>query len=114
MTQGPSSDRPKRDTTKPKGDIQPSLFGQFAGFDGEMWLAKRLEQHGYHVFLGDTDRPERCRRLRAAIIDTGREQVIAGRAANGKGETYAAAFERLYGEPLVVKSKRARAGASGL
>lgn len=73
----------------------------FAGFDAEMWFARRLEQHGYHVFLGATDRSTRRERIRQAILDRGCDLVIVGtRPGTGKPETYEQAFQRFYGEAL--------------
>jgi hypothetical protein len=74
---------------------------QFREIDGELYLARRLEDHGYHVFLGNTTREMRKTRLREAIRETGRDIAIIGRnPRSGKAETYAQAFERLYGEKL--------------
>jgi DNA-binding LacI/PurR family transcriptional regulator len=78
----------------------------FAGFDAEMWFARRLEEHGYHVFLGATTREQRRDRIRQAIIDRGCDCVIVGkRPGTGKPETYEQAFQRFYGEQLRPKLK---------
>jgi hypothetical protein len=71
----------------------------FEQLDGEMWLAERLGELGVRVFDGLTDRAQRIERFRAAIETVG-SHVIAGRRRDGKPETYAQVFERLYAEPL--------------
>lgn len=71
------------------------------GLDGELWLARRLGKHGVLVvFEGDTDPETRKERMRQAILDRGLAPVICGRGRDGKPNTYALAFERLYGEYL--------------
>lgn len=67
--------------------------------DHEAWLVKRLGDHGASVFDGDTDNQTRKERIRDAILSNGLSSVIAGQH-NGKHETYAAVFRRLFGEPL--------------
>lgn len=67
--------------------------------DHERWLAKRLGEHGAGIFTGLTDRDVRRERIRAAIVEHGLEAVIVGRH-EGRPETYAQVFERLYGTPL--------------
>lgn len=69
--------------------------------DGELWLARRLGKHGVLiVFEGDTDPETRKQRMRQAIVDRGLECVVVGRGPGGKTNTYAQAFERLYGVKL--------------
>ena len=89
----------------------------FAELEGGLWLAKRLGLHGVllppGVFDGVTESAERETRLkellRRAVLDRGLECVICGRDPNtGKGNTYAQAFERLYGESLDGKPTRRR------
>jgi len=67
--------------------------------DREAWLAQRLGEHGAGVFTGITDRDVRRERIRAAILEHGLTEVIVGRH-EGKPQTYAQVFERLYGTPL--------------
>lgn len=68
--------------------------------EAEMWLTHRLGNFG-HVFEGVTDRELRKRRIREAIIEGKLDVAIAGKGANGKAETFAQVFERLYHERLV-------------
>lgn len=65
---------------------------------GELWLAHRLGQFG-HVFGGVTDPAIRKQRIREAIREGAHETNIAGRR-DGKPETFAEIFERIYGESL--------------
>lgn len=99
---------------KPQGRLLGSEAHEaFRQLDGELWLAQRLLQHGVDVFDGDTNRPLRRDRMRAAILGNGIARVVVGRK-EGKTLNYADAFERLYGEPLEApapKSKRAKEGA---
>jgi hypothetical protein len=67
--------------------------------DREAWLAKRLTVYGA-VFAGVTDSGIRRDRIRQTILDRGLEHVIVGRNREGKPETYATCFERLYGVAL--------------
>lgn len=71
----------------------------FDELDREMWLAKRLKEHGTHVFDGVTDRAERKARFREAINDVG-ALVVVGRSKAGHAMSYADVFRELYGEPL--------------
>lgn len=68
--------------------------------EAEMWLTHRLGNFG-HVFEGVTDRELRKMRIREAILEGNLDVAIAGKGANGKAETFAQVFERLYHEPLV-------------
>lgn len=72
----------------------------FTHFDAESFIVRRLKDHGREVFTGVSDPATRRERIRAAILEGGLEYAILGRNLAGKPETYAAAFERLYGEPL--------------
>lgn len=75
--------------------------------NGEMWLARRLSRFGVlcGIFEGVTDSAERKQRLRHEIQKRGLDQVICDiphptRPGKRSTITYAAAFERLYGEKL--------------
>jgi len=72
--------------------------------DRELWLARRLREHGAAVFEGVTDREIRRHRARAAILAHGLAQVIVGRDRDRRPVTYAEVFSRVYGEPLEAKS----------
>jgi len=85
-------------TQSPQAKSDPNH--ELRHLDHEMWLAKRLGEHGQAVFTGDTDRQKRKERFRKAIKDAGFECVIVGRAKNGDAETYESCFARLFGEPL--------------
>lgn len=82
--------------------------------DAEMWLAARMREHGVDsVFDGVTDSDVRKARFRQRIVEGGLQMVMACQAEDGRtAETYAEAFERIYGEPLelaaVKRHKRAR------
>jgi hypothetical protein len=78
---------------------------QFKTFDVEMYFARRLGEHGKHVFTGLSDPMISKERIRQAILDSRLDCTIIGRAPSGKAETYAASFERFYSEPLVPKRK---------
>jgi hypothetical protein len=65
----------------------------------EWWLAKRIYGKDLcSVFSGVTDVAIRRDRMRAAIIDRGLQGGTIG-----KVDTYAALFERLYGERLIPR-----------
>lgn len=66
--------------------------------DAEMWLAQRIRQQIVGIFDGETEPGVRRERARAAIKNNGLETVVAGHK-NGKPETYAEVFSRIYGEP---------------
>jgi len=70
----------------------------------ELWLARRLREHGARITDGVTTREERRERMRAAILENGLASVVLGRGKSGKPMTYAQAFEALYSEPLEAKS----------
>lgn len=62
----------------------------------EIWLAKRVcGTKVCALFSGVTNVPIRCERMRQAILERGLEESMIGNS------TYAAAFQRLYGEPLL-------------
>lgn len=71
----------------------------FADLDREMWLWKRLKEHGASIFDGVTDRALRKQRAREAINDVG-ALVVVGRGKDSKPKTYADVFREVYGEPL--------------
>ena len=79
------------------GSGSPGLFDKL---DSEMWLVRRLAEHGAKIFDGVTDSAERLKRMRAAIREHGLESVIVGRGKDGKPATYSEAFQRLYGQKL--------------
>lgn len=80
----------------------------FAHFDAEAYLARRLGEHGTRVFTGVTDAQIRKDRFRAAIIDGGHSCTIIGRNLAGKVETYAQLFERMFNEPLIAKTRKGK------
>lgn len=88
--------------------MSASPQSQFSTLDAELWLLGRLQQHLAQIFSGTTDPEIRKERVRRAIIVGELDAIILGKRAGGGSETYAQAFERLYGEPLYkpkVKSK---------
>jgi hypothetical protein len=76
------------------------MNAQFKTIDAEMWLLGRLQHHLAQVFTGATDPDVRRERVRRAIILGELDSIILGKRAGGGSETYAQAFERLYGQPL--------------
>jgi DNA-binding LacI/PurR family transcriptional regulator len=75
-----------------------------------MYLSRRLEEQGYHVFMGITDRQTRQERLREAIMARGCDSTIIGAIpGTRRPETYSAAWERIYGASFHVKPKRGAA-----
>lgn len=66
----------------------------------ELWLVKRLGQHGSAILEGVTTPEDRRARIRNSIISHGLAAVIVGRGKDRQPQTYAQAFERLYGERL--------------
>jgi hypothetical protein len=84
------------------------IASQFAAFDRDLWLARRLGRNGVLVedlFNGVTDAAERKRRLRQAILDRGVADIRCG-SDKGRALTYRQAFERIYGEPLSPDPQR--------
>lgn len=61
-------------------------------------FVKRLNEQRRPIAHGTS-----IEQIRAAILAGGVDWAIFGRAPNRKPETYAQAFERLFGEPLVPK-----------
>lgn len=80
----------------------------FKTFDVEMYFARRLGEHGKHVFSGLSDPTITKDRIRQAIIDSRLDCTIIGRAPSGKPETYAQSFERFYSEPLVPSQRKGK------
>lgn len=78
----------------------------FQSLDAEIELTRRLKQHGALIFEGDTTPAARRERFRSAIVNHGLDMAIVGRGADGKCETYAAMFERIFHEPLLAKKGR--------
>lgn len=67
----------------------------------ELWLMKRLREHGCTMLdAGVTTAEERRQRVAEAIQGCGLESIIIGRGKDGKALTYAEAFERLYKQAL--------------
>lgn len=78
--------------------------------DRDAWLAKRLGEHGAGIFTGLTDPDIRRERFRTVILERGIAMVIVGKH-DGRPESYAQLFERIYGEPLsaqTLKPKRSK------
>ena len=65
----------------------------------EIWLSRKLKRPD--LFSGLTDATERRERLRKAITEQQLEDVEIGKR-DGKPETYAQTFARLYGQPLTT------------
>lgn len=85
----------------------------FKQFDAESFIVRRLAEHGKGVFAGVTDPDERRERIRFAIINGGLDVAIIGRKHDTKKpETYAEAFERLYGEPLEPRQRKGKKSCS--
>ena len=80
----------------------------FKNFDVEMQFAKRLGEHGKHVFAGPSDPTITKDRIRQAIIDSKVDCTIFGSNPAGKPETYQAAFERHFNEPLYPKTTKGK------
>ena len=84
-----------------------------AEFEFEAFFVRRLGDFGREVFAGLTDRPLRRERIRTAIIEARLDGAILGRnPRTQKPETFAAAFERHWGEPLHTNEAAAAAGGS--
>jgi hypothetical protein len=81
---------------------------QFKSFGVELFFARRLKEHGKHVFDGLTTSDITKDRIRAAIIEARVDCAIVGRAPNGKPETYSQSFARFYGEPLVPSQRKGK------
>ena len=72
----------------------------------EMFMARRLKDHGCDVFAGSSDTASRKALFRRVITERGLEATILAKGEDGKCFTYAQAFERTYGESLEPKRKR--------
>lgn len=90
---------------------QPLAFAA-KQLDGEIFLARRLKNHLIDVFAGITDTEYRKQRFRKLITETSLDAACIGKRPDGRSETYAAFFERLYGEPLVPPVSRKKQAAS--
>ena len=66
---------------------------------GERWMAKRLELP-LDWDAGVTTADERRERIRAAIVEQGRERAIAGKRPGQPCETWADLYARVYGVPF--------------
>lgn len=84
---------------------QPQIGFSFSDFDAEIYLTRRLKDHGALIFEGDTTAQARRERFRSAIVNHGLDCVIVGRNKAGKPETYADLFERIFKDPLIAKRK---------
>ena len=69
---------------------------KFKAFDIDWYFVARLRGHGLRVFDGVTDSVIRRERIRAAIIGA----RLANTSMDDDGETFAAAFARLYAMSL--------------
>lgn len=65
---------------------------------GEGWFACRLGLDD--LFAGDAPLELRRERVRRLLEEAGMGLLIAGRGPTGKCESYAQAFERIYGQKL--------------
>jgi hypothetical protein len=83
------------------GETLPLLFN----LEAEAWLTERLKDHGVDLYADGPVFTHFRDRLRKVITDNRIESVIIGRR-EGKPETYAACFERLYEQPLKVKASK--------
>ena len=72
---------------------------------GEDSLLRRLQQAGADVYC-DGEFPTLCARLRHVIQREQLVTAVCGRSDTEKVETYAQAFERVYGEALINKGPR--------
>ena len=84
----------------PIGESLPLLVH----IEAETWLANRLADHGCDIYDGGPYATY-AERLGACILRNGLPCVIVGRK-DGKPESYAACFERIFGQPLVPKASR--------
>jgi len=72
----------------------------------EMFMAQRLQAHGFDIFAGSSDGASRKAAFRRVLTEAGIEFAIIGKDSTGKCLTYAQAFERTYGEPLQPKTRK--------
>jgi hypothetical protein len=87
---------------------QSDFAFQFKALDVELLFAKRLREHHKRVFDGLTTSEITKDRIRQAIIDSKVDCAIFGRNPAGKPETYQAAFERHFNEPLYPKPPKGK------
>lgn len=80
--------------------------GEFKRLDAESWLIRRLGQHGSRIEEGVTDYELRKARIREAILGSRLSEVIIGRGADGKSQTYRQAYERFYNQRLEGENER--------
>lgn len=71
------------------------------GLRAELWLIKRLGEHGVKITDGVTTPEIRKQRARRAIQVAKLDQTIVG-VIEKKPLTYAQVFQHMYGEPLGV------------
>lgn len=93
----------------PEGDLLAATSGPNARVDldptlaADLWLAGRICDHSgirQALFMGCIEKPDaRRERLRQAILENALSTVGLGSHA-GKFETYAAHFQRRFGESL--------------
>lgn len=77
----------------------------FKQHDAEVWLIGRLRDHIAQIFNGITDLDVRRERVRRCILNAELSDIVLGKHA-GNLDTYATAFERLYGEPLALRKSK--------
>jgi hypothetical protein len=71
----------------------------FERFDAEAFIIRMLGVHGDRVYAGPTTSEQRKERIRTAIREGNLAEIVIG-TRRGKSETFAACFERFYGESL--------------
>lgn len=72
------------------------LLGQV---ESEDWLAERLKSHGCDIYVDGTYATY-IDRLGECIVRNGMQAVVAGGGPDGRPETYAHCYQRLYGKAL--------------
>jgi len=65
-----------------------------------MQRMRQLDAKHWDIFAGDTTTVIRRERARRAITEAGLAQSIAGKTKDGKSETFASLFGRVYGSPF--------------
>lgn len=78
----------------------------------ELYMARRLMDHGCDVFAGSSNTATRKACFRRVITQRGLEHTILGKDSSGKCLTYAQAFERTYGEALQINDEPPRAAVT--
>ncbi len=78
------------------------------GYDAESFLIRRLADHGVTVYAVSTCSETTMQRIRDAINRGGLDAVIVGRNLHGKAETYEQLFHRIYGEPLIPRTRKGK------